>query len=159
MKPSERREVECDRSFARDRLESGSGTVLLVDDEDLLLAPNAELLGCMGYHVIVAASGYSAVDLFRSKSREIDLVLLDMAMPGMDGRQTFKELKAINPAVKVLFASGFADSEKFKSVIEEGALGLIGKPFNVHELSRKISSILQGEHCGEKVTSSSIGLN
>ena len=137
----------------------GNGTILLVDDEELLLEPNAELLDGMGYRVLIAASGFRAVDIYRAKQKEIDLVLLDMAMPGIDGRQTFRELRAIDPSVKVLFASGFTDNDKFTSVIQEGALGLIRKPFSAHDLSEKINAILQGNIQGEKLVGDSVSMN
>ena len=82
-----------------------------------------------------------------------------MAMPGMDGRQTFRELKVIDPSVKVLFASGFTDNDKFKNVIDEGALGLIRKPFNARDLSERINAILQGNNPEEKLVGDSVSMN
>ncbi len=159
LKPSDKSEATIERAFAHRQIIRGSGTILLVDDEEMLLEPNAELLDGMGYHVLVAESGIQAVDIYRAKHAEINMVLLDMAMPGMDGRQTFRELKAIDHTVKVLFASGFTDNEKFKDVIEEGALGLIRKPFNAHDLSGKIYSILQGKKQAERLVADSMSLN
>ncbi len=159
LKPSDKSEATFEKTFARGQMIKGSGTILLVDDEEMLLEPNAELLDVMGYRVLIADSGSSAVDLYRANHAEIDLVLLDMAMPGMDGRQTFRELKLIDPTVKVLFASGFTDNDKFNNVIEEGALGLIRKPFNAHDLSEKINSILQGNYQVEKLVGDSMSLN
>ena len=159
LKPSEKRDTQFETALTHNQLVRGSGTILLVDDEELLLEPNAELLDEMGYRVLIAASGFRAVDIFRAKHEEIDLVLLDMAMPTMDGRQTFRELKAIDRTVKVLFASGFTDNDKFKNVIEEGALGLIRKPFDAHELSGEIDSILHGNTHVEKSVGDSMSLN
>ncbi|HTY12472.1 MAG TPA: ATP-binding protein [Bacteroidota bacterium] len=142
FKPSERG-TYIETAPAQGRVVKGSGTILIVDDEELLLEPNAEMLVGLGYRVLTASSGFRAVDIYRARHAQIDMVLLDMAMPGMDGRQTFREMKAIDNTARVLFASGFTDNEKFKNVIDEGALGLIRKPFNARELSERINSILR----------------
>jgi signal transduction histidine kinase/CheY-like chemotaxis protein len=119
-----------------------SGTILMVDDEQLVLQINAELMESFGYTIITADSGRRAVELYRKRHREIDVVLLDMMMPGMDGSQTFHALKQIRQDVKVLFVSGYGEEEKFASALEEGALGVTSKPIDGTALSQSVNQAL-----------------
>ncbi|MCK9408910.1 MAG: ATP-binding protein [Bacteriovoracaceae bacterium] len=117
----------------------GSGTILMIDDEEMLLEVNAGCIRELGYTVLSAQSGASGLSIYRQKKETIDLVLLDMMMPMMSGQETFRLLKIINPEVKVFFISGYTNEDKFKSVIDEGALGLIRKPFELSLISKKIN--------------------
>ena len=120
----------------------GSGTILIIDDEEMLLDINASCLRELGYTVITAVDGDDGLRIYREAWGSIDIVLLDMMMPRMNGSETFARLRKINPAVKVFFISGYTDEEKFRSVIEEGALGLIRKPFDLPTLSQKINDVI-----------------
>jgi len=120
----------------------GSGTVLIIDDEEMLLEVNAGCVRELGYTVLSAQSGASGLSIYRLKKETIDLVLLDMMMPMMSGQETFRLLKMINPEVKVFFISGYTNEDKFKSVIDEGAVGLIRKPFELSLISKKINEVL-----------------
>ncbi len=117
-------------------------TVLVVDDERLFRRLAEDLLHKLGYDVVVCSTGKDAVELYGKSWDKIDLVLLDMVMPGMNGKQVFAELKKINPAVKTVVASGFSNEDDTKQVLEEGILDFIEKPFAAADFESTISRVL-----------------
>lgn len=123
----------------------GIGTVLLVDDEDVILEIGKDLLEAMGYRVLLARDGKEAVEVYRKNRDIIDIVILDMVMPTMAGGEAYDRLKEINPKVKVLLASGYSIDGKATEIIRRGCDGFIQKPFNMYELSAKIGEILAKE--------------
>ena len=104
------------------------------------------MLKGLGYTVVVAEDGKKAVDLYKEWESTIDLVLLDMIMPDMSGRKTYRELKKINPEVKVLLMSGFSRDGKASEILSEGVLGFIQKPFKQHILSNLINETLKNRY-------------
>ncbi len=120
----------------------GSGTILLVDDEPSVLEVSRELVESLGYKVFVAGSGQEAVALYAEHRNEIDLVILDMIMPGISGSGTYNELKAINENVKVILSSGYSINGEAKKIMDKGCDAFIQKPFHLQELSRKIRDLL-----------------
>jgi len=122
----------------------GNGTVLLVDDEEITRSVGAKILERLGYTLLLAESGPLALSLYESQKDKIDLVILDMIMPGMGGRETYKRLKQIDPEVKVMLSSGYSLDGEAQSVIEEGALGFIQKPYQIDVLSQKVAEVLNG---------------
>ncbi|MDD5475041.1 MAG: PAS domain S-box protein [Syntrophales bacterium] len=120
----------------------GSETILLVDDEKMVLDASMELLEFLGYRVYSAESGREAMDLYRRKQEEIDLVILDMIMPGLSGGATFDRLAQINPGVKVLLASGYTIEGEARKIMDRGCSGFIQKPFPLEKLSRRIRELL-----------------
>ncbi len=116
--------------------------ILIVDDEENVRAMLKRVLERLGYTVLTAEDGSSAVKIYREKRDDIDLVFLDMVMPGMNGKETFLELKRINPDVRVLLSSGYAPNGKAAGILEEGAKAFIQKPFKLDELARVIDNIL-----------------
>jgi len=135
---------ETELSGSESVIEKGEGTILVIDDEDIvrLMAENI-LIEC-GYNVIAAENGRAGVDLYRNRHNIIDAVLLDMAMPGMSGKEVYAELKNINPEVKVLLASGFRQDYRVDEVMKLGVTGFIQKPYSLSELSRKVKEITKG---------------
>jgi len=123
-------------------IERGSETILFVDDEAMILATGEELLKELGYTVLIANGGAEAVGLFTQKMDDIDLVILDLVMPGLPGKETFLRMKSINPQIKVLLSSGYSINGIVDEILREGCDGFIQKPFNVAQLSSKIRSIL-----------------
>ncbi|HPU29708.1 MAG TPA: PAS domain S-box protein [Syntrophorhabdaceae bacterium] len=117
-------------------------TVLLVDDEMVILEVGKELLEVMGYKVLTASNGLEAVKIYKDRMDEIDLVILDMIMPGKGGEETFVELKEINRDIKVLLASGYSIEGSAERIMGRGCSGFIQKPFNLNELSVKLKEIL-----------------
>jgi len=123
-------------------LARGSETILLVDDEPLILDVGKRLLEFLGYRVCSAGNGQEALDLYRQKGGEIDLVLLDMVMPGLSGGEVFDQLRQIDPDVRVLLSSGYSIDGQAQRIIERGCRGFLQKPFQVQQLSRKVREIL-----------------
>ncbi|RKY00183.1 MAG: hypothetical protein DRP55_06175 [Spirochaetes bacterium] len=99
------------------------------------------MLESIGYNVLTAENGKKGLNIYKSNI-DIDLVILDLIMPVMSGKETFQELKRINKNVKVLIATGYAKEEHLKEVLEQGALGVIQKPFTLERLSAKINKII-----------------
>lgn len=127
---------------ATDAVEKGTETVLLVDDEHISLEVGEEILRELGYSVLTARGGREAVEIYREHGCRIDLVVLDMIMPDMGGGRTFDALRALNPDVKVLLASGYSLSGEASKILERGCNDFIQKPFNMKQLSDKIRGIL-----------------
>ncbi len=123
-------------------LAKGSETVLLVDDEEGILDVEQALLEELGYTVIVADNGREAIDVIRQRGDEIDLIILDLIMPGMDGGRVFDEIKKIQPQTKVVLSSGYSIDGQADRVMKKGCDGFIQKPFNILELSQKVRGVL-----------------
>jgi two-component system cell cycle sensor histidine kinase/response regulator CckA len=121
----------------------GSGTLLMVDDEEMVLDVGVRQLKRLGYNVLAARNGPEAVQCFREKKDEIDLVILDIVMPAMGGGEVFDALKKINPQVKVLLSSGYSINGQAGELLKRGCSGFIQKPFNLKQLSKKIAEILE----------------
>ncbi len=120
----------------------GKGGVLLVDDEEILRDVGRDLLESLGYTVFLAENGADALKLFAAHGTDISLVMLDMIMPKMGGKETFLRLREQAPGVKVLFCSGFHREGTADELVELGARGFIQKPYNRSELSRAVAKAL-----------------
>jgi two-component system cell cycle sensor histidine kinase/response regulator CckA len=120
----------------------GTGTVLLVDDENMVLVVGKEMLERIGYKVLLATGGREAVEIHRRHKDELDLVILDMIMPDMGGGETYDRMKEDNPKVKVLLSSGYSINGQATEILQRGCDGFIQKPFHLKELSGKIREIL-----------------
>ena len=118
-------------------------TVLLVDDEEIVVGVGRQMLEKLGFSVLTAASGKEAVDIYKINKGRIGLVVLDMIMPGMGAGDTYNELQAIDPAIKVLLSSGYGVDEQTSEVMKRGCKGFIQKPFNMQVLSEKIEEIIK----------------
>ena len=124
------------RTAARNTaLEAGSGTILVVDDEPMVLAFVEVGLKKLGYHVLTAVDGRQACEVYLSHFRKIDMVLLDLVMPGITGLEACRRLREINPNAKVILSSGYSSDEVLREARLAGALGFIGKPYSLEELS------------------------
>jgi PAS domain S-box-containing protein len=111
------------------------GTVLLVDDEEGLRVIGSALLKAMGFTVITAADGNEAVDIFRDRGTAIDLILLDLIMPGMDGREAYRNLRAISPATPIVFSSGYySEAEMSVTADDDKYVAVIQKPYKSDQL-------------------------
>ncbi len=120
----------------------GKGVVLLVEDEEVVLKVGLELLKKMGYTALGAADGYAALEVFRANESVIDLVILDMIMPGMGGGEVFEHLREIKPGIKILISSGCDIDDHVNAVLEKGCSGFIQKPYTIEELSDCLNDIL-----------------
>lgn len=122
----------------------GHGTLLFVDDEKGIVEVGSLILQRLGYKVIVAHSGEEAVEIYRQQPNQIDLVLVDMIMPGMSGSDTFNALRSINPDQKIILSSGYSVNDQARDIIERGCNGFIQKPFSIQDLSAKLRQVLDG---------------
>jgi two-component system, cell cycle sensor histidine kinase and response regulator CckA len=120
----------------------GSETVLLVDDEPMIVEVGQQMLAALGYEVLTASSGEEAIALYVSNKDLIDLLIIDMLMPRMSGGELFDTLKKHDPAVKVLLASGYSIEGEARAILQRGCKGFIQKPFTIAELSTKLRQIL-----------------
>jgi len=124
------------------RIDQGMETILLVDDEEMIAEVGGAILEKLGYRALVARGGRQAIELLEEYGDAIDLVLLDMVMPGMDGGKTFDALRARSPNLPVILSSGYAMSDAAMEIMQRGCNGFIQKPYNLSELSQKIRSVL-----------------
>ncbi len=117
--------------------------ILVVDDEDVVRNVLSEMLIDMGHSVIEAVNGAAGLSIYKEKWSEIDIVIIDMIMPEMSGRDAFLEMKKINPDVRAILSSGFSLDGASQSMMAEGVRGLVHKPYRQNELLRTISEILK----------------
>jgi signal transduction histidine kinase/CheY-like chemotaxis protein len=131
-------------SLSKKTVSSGKETILLVDDEDMIIDVGQALIERIGYHVITAKSGREAIEIVKSQGSEIDLVILDMIMPHMDGGKTFDQIRSICPEIPVLLSSGYTINGQAERIMQRGCNGFIQKPFGISLLSQKIRQVLDG---------------
>jgi PAS domain S-box-containing protein len=122
----------------------GNETILVVDDEEMIIEVCRSMLETLGYSVIVARGGEQAIDMVKDKGDSIDLVILDMIMPGMDGGKTFDQIRMMQPGTPVLLSSGYAMNEQADDILRRGCNGFIQKPFNINDLSGNVRKVLEG---------------
>jgi len=139
--PATNKEMEEEKELSGEFVE-GRDTVLLVDDEELVLDAGEQMLRRLGYEVLVAGSGQEALTLYEKNHAKIDMVLLDMVIPGMGGGETYDRMREIDPTVKVLLSSGYSIDGEATEILERGCDGFIQKPFDLIALSQEIREIL-----------------
>jgi CheY-like chemotaxis protein len=142
--PASEREI-VEETDAEEKIIKGSGTVLFVDDEDMIIIISDEMLQKLGYSVITAKSGAEALDIYEKKKSEISLVILDLVMPDMSGSETYEKQKKLNADIKVLLSSGYSLDGQASDLLEQGCYGFIQKPFSMERLSAKIHDIMVKE--------------
>lgn len=128
------------------KLPRGAETILLVDDEEPIRDFATQILQKYGYQTRTAASGEEALEVYRNEHETIDLVIMDINMPGMGGYKSLCEIIQFNPSVKVLVASGYSINGQAKQTLAAGAAGYIEKPYNLADLIKKIRGVLDGDH-------------
>jgi PAS domain S-box-containing protein len=124
---------------------NGAARVLVVEDETVVRELAVTLLRSLGYEVITCRDGLECVELFQRESADIDIVLLDLLMPEMGGRDAFIRMKEIDPDVKVVVCTGFSIEGEAQEILDRGGAALIQKPFRRHELSRVFSEVLRDD--------------
>ncbi len=124
------------------KMENTKKTILIVDDEEVVLDVEGLMLKKMGFNILKANSSAKACRLYKNKKEDIDLVVLDMIMPGDNGAATYKKLKIINPGIKVLISSGFWKDLNARAILNDGKNSFIQKPFKFAEFNKKVASIL-----------------
>ena len=121
----------------------GVARILIVDDEEILRELGEKTLESLGYEVATCKDGQEAVKYYKKNWKEIDLVILDMVMPNMDGREAFIAMKRINPSIRAILSSGYSLNEEAQNILDEGVICFIQKPFNIKRLSQQIADALQ----------------
>ena len=120
----------------------GAGTILVIDDEQLMRTTAKAILNHADYTVILAKNGKEGLEVYRQKQDSIDLILLDMIMPVMNGKDCFHKLKEVNPKVKVILASGFSKDEDIEIMKQQDLCAFISKPYHCNELLNLVAEIL-----------------
>lgn len=123
-------------------IQRGSGTILVVDDEKMIVDVVARVLKSIGYDVLTASGGRQAVELMRTHREKISLVILDMVMPDMNGRQTYDAMQEIAPGTKVLISTGYSINGQAQEILARGCNDFLQKPFDAASLSAKVREIL-----------------
>ncbi len=128
--------------YPEEALVGGTETILFIDDEDVIIDVAREMLEILGYKVFYAQTGEEAVRIYKQHQHEIDLVIQDMVMPGMNGADIFQAIRKISPNVKVILASGYVMNKQIAAVMEAGCRAFMQKPFRLEELSVKVREVL-----------------
>ena len=131
-----------DKNMKLEKPVSGHGHILFIDDEAIICQVIPTLLENLGYTVSVCKNGYEGVDFYKKNWQNIDLVILDIMMPLMDGKDTFTLIRKISPDIPVLISTGLANNEDIQEMFDNGAKGLIAKPFNEAQISNIIHEVL-----------------
>ena len=135
-------ENQVDEQKSCDIIERGEGTILLVDDEEHLRSLGAEFLTRFGYKVLVESDGERALECYRLKQQQIDLVIMDMIMPGMGGKKCIEEMVRINPGVKVIIASGYTSQEPSSEIISSKRVTFIRKPYRMTDMLKIVGEAI-----------------
>jgi len=124
------------------QIRGGHETILIADDEEPVRIVTEDILSTLGYRVILAQDGEEAVRIFQERPQDIDLVLMDIAMPRLNGRAAAKAMRVARPDLKVLFTSGYTDRTQVDTLYEEGFSHFIAKPYSMVQLQRTVRKIL-----------------
>lgn len=120
----------------------GTETILLVDDENMIIDVGAEILQILGYEVLTARHGMEAIEVYQQNRQKVAMVILDLIMPQMGGGETYDKLKEVDPQVKVLLSSGYSLDGQATEILKRGCDGFIQKPFSMEDLSVKLRHII-----------------
>jgi PAS domain S-box-containing protein len=131
-----------ENQLAEQKILVGSETILLVDDEEIIIDVSVQLLEKLGYEVLVARNGAEAIEVYKQNKDKVAIVILDMVMPGMGGGEVYARLKEIDTNVKVLLSSGYSMNGQAAEILKRGCDGFIQKPFKLNDLSNKLREII-----------------
>jgi len=139
--PRSAKDALPEQTKANSRPRTGHETILLVDDEPMIRELGRAILGRQGYRVILAEDGAIGVDTYQKQGEQIDLVILDLSMPNLSGKEALRQLRTIDPNVRVIFASGYSTDE-FEPGELDGVLGFISKPYSAQDLYTSVRNAL-----------------
>ena len=117
-------------------------TILLIDDEETVINISEMMLKRLGYSVLKAYSGYEGLKLFKENKSKIDLIISDLEMPKMNGKEVMDKLREIDPQIKVMLSSGTLTNADEKNVMNKGFNGFLKKPYNINTLCEKMAQII-----------------
>lgn len=138
---SEKQQLTTNEKQKRNAVDYSGKTVLLVDDEESVLLVVSSLLKHIGFEVLKAENGEEALSLYKENQDQIELVLLDLTMPGKSGEETFRELRQINSNVKVIMSSGYNEKEVVQQFAGKGLTGFIQKPYTLEALENILANV------------------
>jgi two-component system cell cycle sensor histidine kinase/response regulator CckA len=121
---------------------TGTETILLVDDEEMVQKLGQQVLELCGYTVLMAEDGVQALEVYQAHQGEIALVVLDVVMPEMDGRECLRRLRELDPQVKVLISTGYTVRGLAEELMAEGALGVVEKPFLLQDFATTVRTTM-----------------
>ncbi len=127
------------------KIYQGDGHILVIDDESIMRKIVQSMLATCGYKVLLAEDGEIGIEIFKKNKNIIKAVILDLSMPKKSGIETFTEIQRINPEIKVIIYTGFVDSMTKEMLMKHGIKGILNKPFNLEEISKKLNVILKDE--------------
>ena len=140
--PAAERAADSPQPLVAREVPAGSGTVLVVDDDALVRRSVAGAIRSLGYDTIEAEGGAEALEVYRERRADLRAVVLDMVMPGMNGRATLAAMREVDPSVPVLLMSGHAMNEEIQSLLDSGARGFLSKPYSVSSLARSLADAI-----------------
>jgi CheY-like chemotaxis protein len=126
----------------RKQLPTGTETILLVDDERSILDICEDVLTLYGYRIMKAENGEQAVKIYQAEQNKIQLVLLDLIMPGRGGKKCLEDLISINPQARILMSSGYSTSQQIEELMKTGAAGFISKPYHPEDLLLTVRKLI-----------------
>ncbi len=135
---------KADPVAAETEIESGEETILIVDDERPILETTREFLELHGYPTVTAMTGEEAIKILKEKGESIDLVILDLSMPGMGGLNCLKQIRRFDSAVKIIISSGYIDDGMAEGLRDHGVNGFIRKPYRLAEFVHRVRTALDG---------------
>ncbi len=122
---------------------SDKKTILVIDDEDVIRNLMKDVLEMLGYNVLLCSAPLDALELYREQRRSLDLILMDMMMPGMNGPELYREMNAIDNNNKVIVLSGYSMADEVEGMLSEGVIGFIQKPVTINKLKEVIVDALE----------------
>ena len=141
----EQHEPGPEATTVKDLPAGGNETILLVDDEASILSLGIKMLNRAGYTVLTASDGRAALEKYEQRGADISLVILDLVMPEMGGKQCLEKLLEMDPKAKVIISTGYSMDEQTKEVAESGARGLVRKPFQVSQMLKTLREVLDND--------------
>ncbi|MBU0732780.1 MAG: response regulator, partial [Proteobacteria bacterium] len=123
----------------------GEGTILVIEDEEVVIEVTQTMLERLGYRVMVARTGKAAIHIAETFDGQIDLALLDIKLPDMEGGKVYPLIMKARPDLKVIVFSGFAIEGPAREILDAGAQDFIQKPFSLATLSEKVKEVLEGQ--------------
>ncbi|NWF76082.1 MAG: response regulator [Nitrospirae bacterium] len=142
-KECKQRLISIDKEVAIDIPKGAGETILLVDDDKMILEMGNNILKHLRYKVLLAEDGLTALELYKEKQKEIDVVVLDLIMPKLSGKEVFDRIRLIDPYAKIIFSTGYAKEEMLQPLSDRQANGFLKKPYKIKEMAECIQHVIK----------------